>query len=730
MLGSLTNGEKTSALLITVLMIGVLGLFTSPVSSEQIVTPPDTYISQFGPGFDEVVIASSTDGLDEPRDLEFHPGIGRSDELWVVNRADDSMVILHETGTPEQTSEERLDAYRNHFMEEVSAIAFGAYHDEFDYQFGTAQESRNTYNGASNPNDFMGPALWPSSLDHFAVENQNGENGLLGSHIDMLHESPLGMGIAHDYDNVYWYNDGFYNELVRYDFQQDHDTGEHDHSDGIVHRYSEIELSRFAGIPGHMTLDKDTGILYISDTGANRVLWVNTHDTTITSVDIYDDPTRVESLAEYMRVTDVEWGIFDTGISRPSGIALHDGTLFVSQNGNGKITGFNLDPDGKGFSNSRTVNTNAGSIMGLEVGPEGKLWYVDSLNNIVVRLDPHEDADFDQVRDSLDAYPNNSLLWSDNDGDGYADQQGTDISDDCPDTYGSSTSGSLGCLDSDGDSWSDEDDEFPMEETQWADSDNDGYGDNQTGAEPDKCPTVQGFSRYDRMGCPDADEDGYSDPSLDWSTEDGADAFPTRYTQWKDSDSDGFGDNPSPAYLADDCPNEAGTSIQDQSGCQDTDSDGWSDEGDAFIYETSQWSDSDSDGYGDNQYPAHLPDFCPNQWGNSTMSLLGCPDLDGDGWGDIEDSHPMNSLLWSDVDGDGYGDQVGTDLSDDCPEVFGISSEDKLGCTDSDGDGWSDEGDYYPSDPSRHKRSLLPIIVVLSILALVASVAGYVLRIK
>ena len=726
----MTNGEKTSALLITVLMIGVLGLFTSPVSSEQIVTPPDTYISQFGPGFDEVVIASSTDGLDEPRDLEFHPGIGRSDELWVVNRADDSMVIIHETGTPEQTSEERLDAYRNHFMEEVSAIAFGAYHDEFDYQFGTAQESRNTYNGASNPNDFMGPALWPSSLDHFAVENQNGENGLLGSHIDMLHESPLGMGIAHDYDNVYWYNDGFYNELVRYDFQQDHDTGEHDHSDGIVHRYSEIELSRFAGIPGHMTLDKDTGILYISDTGANRVLWVNTHDTTITSVDIYDDPTRVESLAEYMRVTDVEWGIFDTGISRPSGIALHDGTLFVSQNGNGKITGFNLDPDGKGFSNSRTVNTNAGSIMGLEVGPEGKLWYVDSLNNIVVRLDPHEDADFDQVRDSLDAYPNNSLLWSDNDGDGYADQQGTGISDDCPDTYGSSTSGSLGCLDSDGDSWSDEDDEFPMEETQWADSDNDGYGDNQTGAEPDKCPTVQGFSRYDRMGCPDADEDGYSDPSLDWTTEDGADAFPTRYTQWKDSDSDGFGDNPSPAYLADDCPNEAGTSIQDQSGCQDTDSDGWSDEGDAFIYETSQWSDSDSDGYGDNQYPAHLPDFCPNQWGNSTMSLLGCPDLDGDGWGDIEDSHPMNSLLWSDVDGDGYGDQAGTDLSDDCPEVFGISSEDKLGCTDSDGDGWSDEGDYYPSDPSRHKRSLLPIIVVLSILALIASVAGYVLRIK
>ena len=232
------------------------------------------------------------------------------------------------------------------------------------------------------------------------------------------------------------------------------------------------------------------------------------------------------------------------------------------------------------------------------------------------------------------------------------------------------------------------------------------------------------------MGCPDADEDGYSDPSSDWTVADGADAFPTKYTQWKDSDSDGFGDNPSPAYLPDDCPNVAGTSTQDRFGCQDTDGDGWSDDGDAFVYEPSQWSDTDSDGFGDNPSPAQLPDFCPNQWGNSTTSLLGCPDFDGDGWADIEDSHPENEQIWSDSDGDGYGDQVGTELSDDCPEIFGISSEDKLGCIDTDGDGWSDEGDYYPSDPSRHTRSLLPIIVIISILVLIASVAGYVVRRK
>ena len=45
------------------------------------------------------------------------------------------------------------------------------------------------------------------------------------------------MGIAHDAENAYWYNDGFQGELVYYDFQEDHDTGQDDHSDGIVTRY-------------------------------------------------------------------------------------------------------------------------------------------------------------------------------------------------------------------------------------------------------------------------------------------------------------------------------------------------------------------------------------------------------------------------------------------------------------------------------------------------------------
>ena len=104
----------------------------------------------------------------------------------------------------------------------------------------------------------------------------------------MNHESPDGMGIAHDNGNAYWYFDGYYGELVYYDFQMDHDTGQDDHSDAIIYRYSDIQLTRDAGIPGHMILDKETGILYIADTGASRILWVNTDDTSTNYQNILD----------------------------------------------------------------------------------------------------------------------------------------------------------------------------------------------------------------------------------------------------------------------------------------------------------------------------------------------------------------------------------------------------------------------------------------------------------
>ena len=84
------------------------------------------------------------------------------------------------------------------------------------------------------------------------------------------------------------------------------------------------------------------------------------------------------------------------------------------------------------------------------------------------------------MTDPLDAFPNDPFQWADSDGDGYGDQ---DIpgGDDCPQEYGEATENNfVGCPDADGDGYADEDDTFPNDGTQWEDSDNDGYGDNYT----------------------------------------------------------------------------------------------------------------------------------------------------------------------------------------------------------------------------------------------------------
>lgn len=734
-------------------------------------------VEKFGVGFDEVTIADSSDYLNDPRDLEFHPG--RANELWVANRATDSITIVENTGLSNQTSQNRADSNRNHFLEEVSAISFGAYHPEFDWQWGSAQETGNTYCGQAPENYFMGPTLWPSSLSHFAVENQNNGNGLLGSHIDMNHESPFGVGIAHDYDNVYWYNDGYYGELVRYDFKDDHDTGQDDHSDAVVRRYSEISLTHFYGVPGHMVMDKSNGILYIADAGASRILWVNTDDTTTTSTDIMNDASRLEPLAEYSEITDVEWGVLATGLNLPSGIALADGQLFVSENGNGKIVAYDLASDGKSAVQLDKIQTTATSIMGLEIGPNGHIYYVDNGQDEVVRIDPYTDEDGDGVGDEVDNCPfianplqanfdndslgdvcdsddDNDLIpdnqdqcmkgqldWSstmlnDHDGDGCLDSS-EDMDDDNDAVVDASDLCSTGDLDWTSTAMTDYDSDGCQDSMEDVDDDNDRICDanelsnswacSPSSASTDLCPqsTLGFFSNnqndVDADGCEDAtedsddDNDGFTDDvdncplnagtsSLgsvlgcsDFDADgyaDSIDVFPTEATQWLDVDGDGYGDN-SEGFQGDGCIEVTGESTEDFFGCPDADTDGWSDLNDAFPVESSQHADADGDGYGDNSN-GFQADACPDVAGVSTEDRFGCLDTDSDGWSDLNDAFVDDSTQYSDQDGDGFGDNADGTTPDNCPGIYGLSTENRFGCPDADGDGWEDREDAYAND--------------------------------
>ena len=338
--------------------------------------------------------------------------------------------------------------------------------------------------------------------------------------------------------------------------------------------------------------------------------------------------------------------------------------------------------------------------------------------------DTDDDADgFEDVSDDCPTVFGNSTLGEegclDNDGDGWSNNF-----DDCPDAFGNSTlGGKNACPDMDGDGWADQDDDFPMDATQWDDTDGDGYGDNPEGTTPDDCPTVVGTSTLDRLGCLDSDGDGYSNPDGAWNAESGADAFIDDPTQWSDFDGDGFGDNyandtwtnRNPSWpgelreevtVQDACPTQEGTSWQyGLIGCPDQDGDGWYNLQDAFPSDPTQWADVDGDGFGDNS-SGNDADECPTVAGTSTVDRLGCVDSDGDGYSDPDpntnwlpaqgaDAFPNEPTQWADQDIDSYGDNPAGVRADDCPTVRGSSTTDRLGCVDNDGDGYSDaSGDW------------------------------------
>ena len=129
----------------------------------------------------------------------------------------------------------------------------------------------------------------------------------------------------------------------------------------------------------------------------------------------------------------------------------------------------------------------------------------------------------------------------------------------------------------------------------------------------------------------------------------------------------------------DGCPNTPGDSTMDRLGCQDADEDGYSNGGDVFIYEPTQWNDTDGDGFGDNNGPGdYNGDACPNEPGvMAGTNGTGCP-------------------LWiSDQDNDGVADS-----NDVCPGTPAGASVDALGCSDSDGDGVDDSLDTCPATPT------------------------------
>ncbi|WP_234023126.1 hypothetical protein [Sorangium cellulosum] len=301
----------------------------------------------------------------EPTDLAFNPD--RPEELWVVNRRDDSVIIITNPGAPGSTSVRLRDPAAAHFMDRPPALAFGA-----PGTFGACGDNNN------GGDYFMGPSLFSSDLAVFAEPTPDG----LGSHLDMLHSTSFCKGIAHEQGNVYWVFNGNDSSLDRYNFAHDHGPGNDDHADGEIYRYVPGEVLGIEGAPSHLFYSAEDRHLYVADTGHKRLLKLDT--TTGTPGSSFDGAEPVVERRHVDGATLVELVPPGT-LEAPSGIEIHEGLVFVSDHATSRLYAFDLTGQ-----LVRTLDTGLppGSLAGITFGPDGKLYFVDMLSSRIYRIDP------------------------------------------------------------------------------------------------------------------------------------------------------------------------------------------------------------------------------------------------------------------------------------------------------------------------------------------------------
>jgi hypothetical protein len=320
--------------------------------------------------------------------LAFDPQ--RREELWVTLRhfpSDDPcteavsvgcanligrVALVREATSVTPTMTIKQDGNAWHFMRRPTAISFGD-----NGNLGTCGEAR-TDNYEDEADDYSGPVLWSSDPAIFGAKPKSGQNG---THLDMLHESPFCMGIAHELNNAYWVVNGQAGALDRYDFHAPHVIGGEDHSDGELRRYVTGELLRVPEIPSHLALDHARGELYVADTGHMRIARL-----AIDSGVPGGDVPALEEIPVHRQVDDATFtDVVRPGLlTLPSGIAFADDKLLVTDNASSKLWWF--DRSGAVLGSVDT-GLPAGALGGVALGPDGKVYLSDLKLGVAYRVE-------------------------------------------------------------------------------------------------------------------------------------------------------------------------------------------------------------------------------------------------------------------------------------------------------------------------------------------------------
>lgn len=308
----------------------------------------------------------------DPVDLEFNPRSPR--DLWISNYRTGHMSIVKNIGTSKVQVIERRDPAYLHFMNKPPAFAFSGVSDEWGQTWATCGDGNN------GGNFFMGPTLYSAELDIFGGNNTQTN---LGSHLDMLHSTSYCRGITWAGTGNQFFAFNSYNKAIDfYDFTKDHGPGWDDHSDGIIRRFWNGKVKGVDGVMSHLSWDNTAKRLFVADTGNQRILVLDPSQ----GQRMVNLPGNEQIVERAYYEAPLEELVSGGVLEAPSGLEASGGLVFTTDAKTSKIHAF----DQKDGTLVRSFDTHlpAGSLAGMNFGPDGKIYFVDRLGGAVYRLDP------------------------------------------------------------------------------------------------------------------------------------------------------------------------------------------------------------------------------------------------------------------------------------------------------------------------------------------------------
>ena len=141
-----------------------------------------------------------------------------------------------------------------------------------------------------------------------------------------------------------------------------------------------------------MVLDHSNEMLYICDTGNQRIVRMNINSGEIGN---HLDPYG-ENIEGYYSMVGANFEtVIDSGLVSPTGIDIYNTFLLVSDYSNGDILIYDLEPTNQ-FQLIHKLETEIiDDLMSIKVGPDGTIWCISTEANKLYQILPPMNGDFD-----------------------------------------------------------------------------------------------------------------------------------------------------------------------------------------------------------------------------------------------------------------------------------------------------------------------------------------------